>query len=60
MPSADGSQKKNMKKSQERSTSQMEIEKLSDEELIEIFNKTVEEIKERINIYHQLAETRDL
>lgn len=38
----------------------MEIEKLSDEELIEIFNKTVEEIKERINIYHQLAETRDL
>jgi hypothetical protein len=38
----------------------MEIEKLSDEELIELFNKTVEEIKERITIYHQLAETRDL
>lgn len=38
----------------------MEIEKLSDEELIELFNKTVEEIKERITIYHRLAETRDL
>lgn len=38
----------------------MEIEKMSDEELIELLEKTIEEIKERITIYHQLAETRDL
>lgn len=38
----------------------MEIEKLSDEELIELLNRTIEEMKERITIYHQLAETRDL
>jgi anaerobic ribonucleoside-triphosphate reductase len=38
----------------------MEIEKLSDEELIELIEKTLEEMKERITIYHQLAETRAL
>jgi hypothetical protein len=38
----------------------MEIEKLSDEELIELLEKITKEIEERITIYHQLAETRAL
>ncbi len=60
MLSADGSQKKNTKKSQGKSTKLMEIEKLSDEELIELLGIIIKEIEERLTIYHQLAETRNL
>ena len=60
MPSAAGSPKRNLKRSQEKSTKQMEIEKLSDEDLIELLEKIIKEIEERITTYHQLAETRDL